>query len=206
MVSALGRVESLPRSFQGELVVTHPSGWGKLGLGDSVAVNGCCLTVVRWDQDRVALEVMPETYRRTNLGLLEPGSAVNLEAPLALGDPVGGHLVSGHVDAVGEVVGLDPEENALWLNLRVPPPVGRYCVPQGSIAVDGCSLTLVTVTDRGRDGSELRISLIPHTVKTTAAAGYRPGSVVNLEVDQLARLVERLIRPQLGAARPGAGA
>lgn len=209
IVSALGRVESVPEAFQGALVIGHPRAWGNLGIGDSVAVNGCCLTVVSAETDRLAVEVMPETMRRTNLGRLGPGARVNLEVALALGAPVGGHLVSGHIDATGEVIELEEEENALWLKLRVPPEVARYCVPRGSIAVDGCSLTVVGVSDC-RDGSGLlRLSLIPHTVKATLAAGYAPGVTVNLEADAVARLVERLLTAHLesiarGGVEPGA--
>lgn len=212
IVSAVGRIEVLPEDFQGELEIAHTRGWGNLQIGDSLAVNGCCLTVVRRAPGKVAVEVMPETLRRTNLGGLEKGVRVNLEAPLALGDPVGGHLVSGHVDATGRIGSLEVEENAVWLSITVPAAVGRLCVPQGSIAIDGCSLTLVSVEDLGPASSEVRVSLIPHTVETTVAADYRPGTVVNLEADSVAKLVERLLEPHLGArpvlsdrARQGAG-
>lgn len=178
-------------------MIAHPPGWGNLAVGDSVAVNGCCLTVVRRDETRVALEVMPETMRRANLVHLQPGAQVNLEAALALGAPVGGHLVSGHVDATGEVTAVEREQNAVWLTVKVPPEVGRYCVPQGSIAIDGCSLTVVAVEDSRDGGSEVAVSLIPHTMQTTVAAHYLPGVVVNLEADSVAKLLERLLAPHL---------
>lgn len=203
IVTALGQIEATPKEFQGELLIAHPTGWGNLTVGDSVAVNGCCLTVVRREEGRVAVEVMPETLRRANLGGLEIGGLVNLEAALALGAPVGGHLVSGHIDATGEVTAVEREQNAVWLTIRVPADVGRYCVPQGSIAIDGCSLTLVAVED-ARDGSGVvAVSLIPHTVQTTVAAGYRPGVVVNLEADSVAKLLERLLAPHLSSAKDG---
>lgn len=184
-------------------MIVHPPGWGNLAVGDSVAVNGCCLTVVRREESRIAVEVMPETMRRANLGQLEIGGLVNLEAALALGAPVGGHLVSGHIDATGEVAAVEREQNAVWLTIRVPAEVGRYCVPQGSIAIDGCSLTLVTVED-ARDGSAVvAVSLISHTVQTTVAAGYRPGVVVNLEADSVAKLLERLLAPHLSSPKDG---
>ncbi|MGH7641801.1 MAG: riboflavin synthase [Candidatus Dormibacteria bacterium] len=200
IVSARGEVEAVPEDFQGELVIAHPANWGRLRVGDSVAVNGCCLTVVRRGAGRVAVEVIPETMRRANLGQLQPGVPVNLEAALSLGAPVGGHLVSGHVDATGAVIAMEPEKNAVWLTVRVPAEVARYCVPQGSIAIDGCSLTLVAVEEAGGGGAEVAVSLIPHTVETTVAAGYRPGTVVNLEADSVAKLVERLLAPHLDAA------
>lgn len=204
IVTAVGRIEALPEDFRGELGISHPDDWGNLQIGDSLAVNGCCLTVVRRDAGRAEVEVMPETLRRTNLGRLQAGERVNLETALALGSPIGGHLVSGHIDATGEVRSIDPEENAVWLTLRIPGTVGRFCVPQGSIAIDGCSLTLVSVEDLGPDGASVRVSLIPHTVAATVAANYRPGTVVNLEADSIAKLVERLVKPHLTAVTPRA--
>jgi riboflavin synthase len=197
IVSTLGRIQSVPEDFQGTLVIGHPREWAQLGVGDSVAVNGCCLTVVQREDERVGVEVMPETLRRTNLGRLEAGSLVNLEPSLSLGSAVGGHLVSGHVDATGEVSAVESEANSVWLSLLVPRGVGRYCTPQGSIAVDGCSLTLVSVADCSDGQSQVKVSLIPHTVKSTVAASYVPGSIVNLEADSLAKLVERLLAPHL---------
>jgi riboflavin synthase len=197
IVSAIGRIESVPEAFAGQLVIAHPLGWGGLGVGDSVAVNGCCLTVVEGTDERVGVEVMPETMRRTNLGGLQPGAAVNLEPALTLGSAVGGHLVSGHVDATGEVSAVEPEANSVWVTLLVPAEVGRYCTAQGSIAIDGCSLTLVSVDDCSDGQSRVKVSLIPHTLKTTVAGSYVPGSVVNLEADSVAKLVERLLAPHL---------
>ncbi|MGC1185086.1 MAG: riboflavin synthase [Candidatus Dormiibacterota bacterium] len=203
IVTAVGRIEALPKDFQGALAISHPDDWGNLQIGDSLAVNGCCLTVVRRDAGTAEVEVMPETLRRTNLGRLQEGDRVNLETALALGSRLGGHLVSGHIDATGEITALDPEGNAVWLTLRIPDAVGRFCVPQGSIAIDGCSLTLVSVQDLGSNCAQVRVSLIPHTVETTVAASYRPGTVVNLEADSIAKLVERLVQPHLTARASG---
>jgi len=202
IVTAVGRIEALSEDFRGELAISHPEDWGNLEIGDSLAVNGCCLTVVRRKVGRAGVEVMPETLRRTNLGRLQVGDWVNLETALALGSPIGGHLVSGHIDATGEVRSIDRESNAVWLTLRIPDTVGRFCVPQGSIAIDGCSLTLVSVEDLGPDGASVRVSLIPHTVAATVAANYRPDTVVNLEADSIAKLVERLVKPHLTAVTP----
>lgn len=197
IVSAIGRIESVPEKFQGQLVIAHPFGWGGLALGDSAAVNGCCLTVVQRADERVGLEVMPETMRRTNLGRLQPGASVNLEPALSLGSAVGGHLVSGHIDATGEVSAVEREANSVWVTLLVPTEVGRYCTPQGSIAIDGCSLTLASVEDCSDGQSRVRVSLIPHTLKATVASTYVPGSVVNLEADSVAKVVERLLAPHI---------
>lgn len=197
IVAVKGRVEALPEGLPGWLVVSHPDGWGGLGTGDSLAVSGCCLTVIEPRPDRVTVEVMPETLRRTNLATLDLADEVNLETALRLQDAVGGHLVTGHIDSTGQVLEVAPEENAVWVTIEVPPAVARYCVAQGSIAVDGCSLTIVSVED-GKGGTALlQVSLIPHTVQATIASNYRPGSVVNLESDLVAKLVERLAAPHL---------
>lgn len=203
IVSIRGRVESIPSVPPGQLVISHPEGWASLTVGDSLAVNGCCLTAVAVASSGVGLEVMPETLRRTSLGGLSAGDPVNLEAALRLQDAVGGHLVSGHVDATGRVAAVRPEGNATWVSLEVPPEVARYCVLRGSIAVDGCSLTLVRVEDRPGGGALVEVSLIPHTMAATVAAEYRPGTIVNLEADLVAKLVERLVEPHLGTAERG---
>ncbi len=199
IVTAKGLIARIPSQLPGPLTVAHPSGWGELAVGASVAVNGCCLTAVSVASSQVTVEVIPQTLRLTNLGLLRAGDPVNLEPALRLGDPVGGHLMTGHVDAVGKVVSVARDGNGLAVRISVPSGVSRYCVPQGSLAVDGCSLTLVSVTDKGPQGAEVEVSLIPHTVKVTVAGGYRVGSAVNLEADQLAKLVSRLLEPASAA-------
>ena len=203
IVAVKGRVQALPAGLPGKLVIAHPAGWGGLALGDSLAVSGCCLTVVEVQLDRVTVEVMPETLRRTTLATIGETDEVNLETALRLQDAVGGHLVTGHVDATGTVVRVAPEGNAVWVTIEIPPTIARYCVGQGSIAIDGCSLTVVSVED-GKDGTALiQVSLIPHTMHSTIAAGYRPGSVVNLEADLVAKLVERLAEPHLRGLQAG---
>ncbi|HUY96152.1 MAG TPA: riboflavin synthase [Verrucomicrobiae bacterium] len=173
-----------------------------LRVGDSVAVNGCCLTVAGLDGEgdaaSVVADVMPETLRRTTLGRLRPGDRVNLEAALRYQDPVGGHLVTGHIDATGRVTEIRPEANAVRCAVTGPPTVLRLCVPQGSVTIDGCALTVVAVGQ-----AELVVALIPHTREATIAGGYAVGSLVNLEADLLAKYVERLCRPA-GVAGGGA--
>lgn len=193
IVSATGEVVALPARLPGAIEITHPRGWGALTVGDSLAVNGCCLTAIRIGEDRVAAEVIPETLRRTNLGELRPGDPVNLEAALTLAAAVGGHLVTGHVDGTGRVAELVPDGNSVVLRLEIPAELSRYCVTKGSLAVDGCSLTIAGVADRADGPSMVEVALIPHTVSATIASRYRVGSRVNLEVDQLALLVERLL-------------
>jgi riboflavin synthase len=153
------------------------------GIGDSIAVDGCCLTVVAvgdgtWDAD-----VSPETLKRTTLGDLQPGARVNLERPVRAQDRLGGHIVQGHVDGVGEVV--DP---ALDLRVRIPRELMRYVVEKGSVAVDGVSLTVVDVLDDG-----FTVALIPHTAAVTTLGLKGPGERVNIEVDVTVKYVERLL-------------
>ncbi|MDA8317291.1 MAG: riboflavin synthase [Actinomycetota bacterium] len=155
-----------------------------MALGDSVAVNGCCLTVVASDRCSFAVDALDETLARTNLGQLEPGEAVNLERPVALGARLGGHLVQGHVDATGTIA-----EAAPHLAIEVPAALEPYLVEKGSLAVDGCSLTLVAVAPE-----LVRIEIIPHTAGSTTLGQKRPGQLVNLEVDVVAKYVERLVR------------
>jgi riboflavin synthase len=156
--------------------------------GDSIAVNGCCLTVVDQGADWWEADVTEESYARTNLGDLGPGSPVNLERPVRLQDRLGGHLVQGHVDAVGEIVRPVPD-----LEVRMPPELTRDVVEKGSITVDGVSLTVV---DALADG--FTVAVIPHTAEVTTLGRKGPGDRVNLEVDVMAKYVERL----LGGYRP----
>jgi riboflavin synthase len=170
-------------------------------IGDSTAVNGCCLTIVAfdategwWDAD-----VSDETYARTNLGDLRPGDPVNLERPVRLQDRLGGHLVQGHVDAVGQIVVPAPD-----LQIRVPEGLSRYVVEKGSITVDGVSLTVVKPLADG-----FTVAVIPHTAAVTTLGAKGPGHTVNLEVDVIAKYTERLLEGQLAALAgpppPGAG-
>ena len=168
-----------------------------VGIGDSIAVNGCCLTLIEHSATSFTVDAVDETLSRTNLGQLVEGEAVNLECPLALGDRLGGHLVQGHVDGVGVVV-----EAAPHLCIEVPPDLSLYLVEKGSIAVDGCSLTIVSVTP-----DRIRIEIIPHTGAVTTLGQKGPGALVNLEVDVVAKYVESLVRAGVSSPYddPGAG-
>ena len=167
-----------------------------VGIGDSTAVNGCCLTVVAFDVDAGwwDADVSDETFARTNLGALGPGDPVNLERPVRLEDRLGGHLVQGHVDAVGEIVTPVPD-----LRVRMPADLLRYVVEKGSITVDGISLTVVEPLDDG-----FTVAVIPHTAAVTTLGAKGPGATVNLEVDVIAKYAERLLEGQL-AALAGSG-
>lgn len=202
LVEELGRVTRVER--QGEarvLVIQAQVVLAGTRPGDSIAVNGACLTVRTLTDGGFSADVMPETVRVTTLGRLHPGDRVNLERALRLGDRLGGHLVTGHVDGVGEVRRRQPLDNAFSphripdaagtpciLEIGAPPQVARYLVPKGSVAVDGVSLTVVS-----HDEAVFRVSLIPHTAAATTLGRVRPGDRVNLEADLLGKYVERLM-------------
>jgi riboflavin synthase len=158
-------------------------------LGASIAVNGVCLTVTALGAGSFAADVSPETLRRSTLGELRPGAPVNLERPLSPTGRLGGHLVQGHVDGVGEVIAVETlSEGNSWLRVRVPEELLRYVVAKGSIAIDGISLTVAEV-----EGDRLAATVIPHTFRSTALAGRRAGDRVNLECDIIAKYVERML-------------
>jgi riboflavin synthase len=164
--------------------------------GDSIAVNGVCLTVIDNVDGVFTADVMGETLRRTSLGALRPGSPVNLERAATLGTRLGGHLVQGHVDGVAEILGREPAEAWEVLTFSLPPEVSRYVVEKGSITVDGVSLTVMAVT-----GDSFSIGLIPTTLKLTVLGQKAVGDPVNLEVDVIAKYVERLLGAAGGEVR-----
>lgn len=189
LVEETGRLRSVERSEEATRIAFDASVVLEgAGVGDSIAVNGCCLTVVALGEGWWAADAVDETLSRTNLGALRPGDPVNLERPVRLEDHLGGHLVQGHVDGVGTVVSPPPE-----LRVRVPDALLRYLVPKGSVAVDGVSLTVVSVFEDG-----FSVALIPHTVAVTNFAGRKVGDAVNLEVDVVAKYVERLLAAGAG--------
>lgn len=174
---------------EGRLDVRAPSSvLSGLEVGESVAVNGVCLTVAIVAGAGFAADVMPETLSRTSLGHLGTGDAVNLEPALRMGDQLGGHLVTGHVDAVGTVAEVRDDGNARWVTVSVPSRLLPLLAEKGSVAVDGISLTVVDVTD-----SAFTVSLIPHTLSATTAGAWHLGSRVNIEVDLIARYVHRAL-------------
>jgi riboflavin synthase alpha subunit len=191
IVRELGRVvvaEGGPAGLA--LVVEAPAAAESTGSGDSVAIDGCCLTAVASEGPKVSFHVVPETLARSTLGRLRPGDAVNVEPALRAGDPLGGHYVQGHVDGVGRVQSVEAEGLGLRVFVEAPPEVLRYCVEKGSITVDGVSLTLAAVAD-----DAFAVALVPHTLEHTTLAALAPGREVNLEVDVLAKYAERLLRP-----------
>jgi riboflavin synthase len=186
-----------------ELLVDAPWLAGQLAVGDSVAVNGCCLTVTITRADGFAADLVAETLRRTALGGLRRGEPVNLERPLAADGRLGGHVVQGHVDGLGRVLARDQVGDGAELRIGLDPALARYVVEKGSIAVDGVSLTVAGV---GHDW--FSVALVPHTLAVTTLGRRQEGDHVQLEVDVLAKHVERLLGPLLPAAagaRGGAG-
>ncbi|HPA20447.1 MAG TPA: riboflavin synthase [Verrucomicrobiae bacterium] len=189
LVEGTGRIESLERRSGGTRLIVN-AGHIAAGLreGDSVAVNGCCLTVVLADSDRLCFDVLNETLRRTNLGDIRPSGLVNLERALAANARLGGHFVSGHIDVAAPILTWEPSGPDWVLDVAIPEGGDRYVVEKGSVAIDGISLTVAAV-ERG----QMRIWIIPHTREVTALAERRPGDRVNLEFDILAKYVEKIL-------------
>ena len=196
IVQDMGRIVALePRAGDVRLrVAVDRLPLDAVRTGDSIAVSGVCLTVVEHDARGFAADVSNETLSLTTLGDLAPGSHVNLEPALRAGDPLGGHLVSGHVDGVGRVVSLAQDARSWRIRFETPPDLARYVARKGSIAIDGVSLTVNEV-----EGREFGINIIPHTWQVTTIGGYAPGRRVNLEIDPIARYVERLLAARAAA-------
>ena len=159
-------------------------------IGDSIAVNGVCLTVSFLAEDGFSADVMPETLRRSNLGLLSPGARLNLERAMPADGRFGGHLVTGHIDGRGSIRSVSREGNAVWYTIGCCPEILRLIVPKGSVAVDGISLTVAYVDD-----ACFRVSIIPHTRAVTILGARKPGDIVNLENDIIGKYVEKLMKP-----------
>ena len=188
IVRERGRVVAARRNGSGlELRVAAPETAEGTCVGDSVSVAGCCLTAVVAKGGELAFDAVPETLARTTLGELAEGAEVNLEPALRAGEPLGGHYVQGHVDGVGRVRSLEPEGDGAQLTLDIPQELLRYCAEKGSLAVDGVSLTIAALGD-----DTVEIALVPHTLAATTLGSLSPGAPVNLEVDVLAKYVERL--------------
>lgn len=189
IVEELGQIvaiETAPDSAR--LTVRGPVVTSDAKHGDSIAVNGVCLTVISLDDGAFTADVMAETLNRSSLGALEPGSVVNLERPLTLGSRLGGHLVQGHVDGVGRIISREPSEAWEIVSVSLPADLAKYVVEKGSITVDGISLTVVAVT-----ASSFSVSLIPATLELTTLGRKVVGDPVNLEVDVVAKYVERML-------------
>ena len=170
------------------LVVRAPETAARTVVGDSVSINGCCLTATAIADGTIAFHAVPETIGRTTLGTLEPAEKVNVEPAIRAGEELGGHYVQGHVDAVGRIRSVEVEGEGMRVLVEAPDAVSRYCVEKGSVAVDGVSLTVAALA-----GDGFAVALVPHTLAVTTLSALRPGQDVNLEADVLAKYVERLI-------------
>lgn len=197
IIERLAQVAALERR-DGSLVLDIATGWSDLALGESVAVDGVCLTVMEASHDgRVSFFVSPETLDRSNLGRLQPASRVNLERAVRLETRLSGHLVQGHVDAQAVLVSIRPEAEAWRLEFDLPGSIGRYCVEKGSVTLNGVSLTLNAVLTQPDGTARVGVSIIPHTWAATNLQALQLNDAVNVEVDVIAKYVERLCQPYL---------
>ncbi len=202
MIEDLGTIEAIRLTDKGALLAIRTAmPVARIAIGDSIAVNGACLTVITKSRGKVAMEVSAETLRRTALGNLQAGDRVNLERCLTLDKLINGHLVSGHVDGLGRIVSIKPEGDSNLFTFEVAPSEARYLVEKGSVALDGISLTIFGI--RGRRFS---CAIIPHTLKMTTLGTKGPGSAINVESDMLVKYVERVLSARNGAIEPVAAA
>jgi len=189
IVRELGKVAATDGGAAGlALVVEASETAAGLVVGDSISINGCCLTAEAIEGSRVSLHAVPETLARSTLGGLSAGDAVNVEPAVRAGEPLGGHYVQGHVDAVGRVQSVEAEGDGLRVVVKAPSEVLRYCVEKGSVTIDGVSLTVGELHE-----DEIAVALVPHTLQATTLSALVPGQEVNLEADVLAKYVERLL-------------
>ena len=199
IIEAVGQIDSLDSNENEGRLRVHLTGTSQIAaetkLGDSIAVNGCCLTVSQCGTDYFSADLSGETLRRTAFGEMKPGDFVNLERPLRVGTRLGGHFVEGHVDGLGRITRLAPEGDSWWLSVRVPHDLRRYVAWKGSVAIDGISLTVALWQDGVAD-----FAIIPFTYQHTNLRALQPGNAVNVECDILAKYVESLLESPKGHA------
>jgi riboflavin synthase len=204
IIEDLGSVQTIKHSDKGAVITIRTAlPVARVAIGESIAVSGCCLTVVRKSRGAIAMDVSAETLRRTTLGALQPGDRVNLERCLTLDKLIGGHLVSGHVDGAGRIVSIAPEGDSRLYTFEVGANEARYLIEKGSVAIDGISLTVFGVRAR-----RFKVALIPHTLKMTTLGQKQAGAAVNVESDMLVKYVDRVVAERLGnrAGRNGRAA
>ena len=198
IVEEMGGITVMNKSLSGaKLTILASTVMSDLKIGDSVSVNGICLTVVSRSERDFSVEVSPETLSVTTLGSFAVGMPVNLERAMKLNERIGGHLVAGHVDGVGVIRSRQQDANAIIFTIAAPPEILRYCVPKGSITVDGISLTINAVTEQG-----FSVAIIPHTAKVTILGLKQVNDTVNLESDLIGKYVERLLQERGQLAKP----
>ncbi len=189
IVEEIGQIKGVQRNVKSvRLTVAAGKVLEDVKLGDSIAVNGVCLTVTEFSSASFVADVMPETMKRSNLGSLGSGARVNLERALKLSDRLGGHIVSGHIDGMGQIIGKKQDDNAIWISIEAPPAILRYIIEKGSVAIDGISLTVAYVDDHS-----FKVSIIPHTQDETTLVGLKVGTKVNLENDLTAKYIEKFL-------------
>lgn len=197
LIEEVGTVESVIKSVKSaRITIRAKKVLDGVQLGDSISTNGVCLTVTSFDGSRFSVDVMAETMRRTNFRTFAPGYKVNLERALSLGDRLGGHMVSGHIDGVGTILRYDKEDNAVWITVSAAPEILTYVIEKGSIAIDGVSLTVAYVDD-----TVFRVSIIPHTKDATTLLDKKIGDEVNLECDMIGKYIEKFLARR--AEKPG---
>lgn len=189
LVEEIGRMDAVVKSVKSARIAIKASKVLEgVKLGESIAVNGVCLTVTSFDRGRFTVDVMAETMRRSNLRNLTPGMEINLERALRLGDRLGGHMVSGHIDGIGTIESYEQEDNAVWITITASPEILKYVVQKGSIAIDGISLTVAYIDD-----TIFKVSIIPHTKDMTTLLRKKAGDEVNLECDMIGKYIEKLL-------------
>lgn len=192
IVEEIGIIKAIQKGKRSStLLVKAEKVLSDVKIGDSIAVNGVCLTVTTFGGGIFSADVMPETMDKSNLGLLAVGSKVNLERALRLGDRLGGHMVSGHIDGVGSIVNKETDDNAIWISIECSKPLLKYIINKGSIGIDGVSLTVAYVDDK-----KFKVSIIPHTQDETTLCSKKLGTKVNLENDITAKYIEKFINHQ----------
>jgi riboflavin synthase len=189
LIEEIGKVQSVMKSAKSaKITIQAAKVLENAKLGDSISTNGVCLTITEFTANTFSVDVMAETMRRSNLHLLTPGDNINLERALLVGDRLGGHIVSGHIDGMGTITDYTKEDNAVWVTISASSEILKYIVQKGSIAIDGISLTVAYVND-----CAFKVSIIPHTRDVTTLLKKKVGDVINLECDMLGKYIEKLL-------------
>lgn len=187
IITDIGKVRAIAKAGDTRFEVATAYNMAGVDIGASIACNGCCLTVIAKGADWFAVQASGETLSKTSLGQWSKGTRINLERALKLGDELGGHIVSGHIDGLGQIIAITPEGESRRFRIRVPLSLARFIAPKGSVAIDGTSLTVNEV-----DGADFGVNIIPHTQAVTTWGDMKVGQAVNIEIDMLARYVARL--------------
>lgn len=192
IIEEIGTLKSINRSSNSAvLTIIAKTVLEDVHLGDSIAVNGLCLTVIRFDEESFSADIMPESLKRSSIGSLKIGSKVNLERAMALGGRFGGHIVAGHIDGIGRISSIRKDSNAVWYTIKTDAEILKYIVEKGSVAIDGISLTVAAV-----ESDSFSVSVIPHTAENTILPTKKTGDIVNLENDCIGKYIEKLMNPE----------